>query len=157
MLLWSCDTLWRWSHGTVVRGPGLGRVKMRRYHRHPPQSYLLLLFTYSLAAIHTTVQHTSVSCLHSSYMFIFQVCYASDATPDEGGSRYKICGPRNRTRSEGLLATDLLLMDGLLPRSASRRTCNLPCSNVTLCNFSLVRKIDTSGHKKQFERGCRTD
>ena len=60
-------------------GPGLGRVKMRRYHRHPPQSYLLLLFTYTSSHSY----NTSVSCTHISYMFIFQVCYASDSKPDE--------------------------------------------------------------------------
>ena len=138
-------------------GPGLGRVKMRRYHRHPPQSYLLLLFTYTSSHSY----NTSVSCTHISYMFIFQVCYASEhLTPNlmkcDLDTRY--VDPEIELARKGcLLATDLLLMDGLLPRSAWRRTCNLLCSNVTLCNFSLVRKIDTSGHKKQFERGCRTD
>ena len=139
-------------------GPGLGRVKMRRYHRHPPQSYLLLLFTYSrgsLAAIHTT---------HLYHAPIFHTCsysrYVTHLTPNlmkcDLDTRY--VDPEIELARKGcLLATDLLLMDGLLPRSAWRRTCNLLCSNVTLCNFSLVRKIDTSGHKKQFERGCRTD
>ena len=137
-------------------GPGLGRVKMRRYHRHPPQSYLLLLFTYSLEpAIHTT---------HLYHAPIFHTCsysrYVTHLTPNlmkcDLDTRY--VDPEIELARKGcLLATDLLLMDGLLPRSAWRRTCNLLCSNVTLCNFSLVRKIDTSGHKKQFERGCRTD
>ena len=153
MLLWSRDTLEMEPWFLVrARGWAASRCGDTTVTRHNPISCSYL---HTLAAIHTT---------HLYHAPIFHTCsysrYVTHLTPNlmkcDLDTRY--VDPEIELARKGcLLAADLLLMDGLLPRSAWRRTCNLLCSNVTLCNFSLVRKIDTSGHKKQFERGCRTD